>query len=53
MPQLAPLNWIFLFILFWGSVLFIFIFIWWWNSKIYNFFFIHKKSSMMAKKWLW
>nr|ATZ70872.1 ATP synthase F0 subunit 8 [Conus grahami] len=33
MPQLSPLNWILLFILFWATVLSVSIIIW-WSSKI-------------------
>nr|YP_010400336.1 ATP synthase F0 subunit 8 [Mancinella alouina]UQS76035.1 ATP synthase F0 subunit 8 [Mancinella alouina] len=52
MPQLSPLNWILLFILFWSAVLSISILLW-WSSKI---FFQGKTSSLKISrenKWNW
>nr|QHE65363.1 ATP synthase F0 subunit 8 [Neptuneopsis gilchristi] len=52
MPQLSPLNWIFLFILFWSSILSLSVLIW-WTSKI----FYESKSfislSEEKNKWNW
>ncbi|YP_009266390.1 ATP synthase F0 subunit 8 (mitochondrion) [Littorina saxatilis] len=52
MPQLSPLNWIFLFIIFWAAVLSMSILIW-WSSKIY----FSSKTSEVAptkeNKWNW
>nr|YP_009773431.1 ATP synthase F0 subunit 8 [Acanthochitona avicula]QIZ12675.1 ATP synthase F0 subunit 8 [Acanthochitona avicula] len=53
MPQLAPLNWVMLFFLFWGSVMFIFVFVWWANNKSYYFFSVSDKSTGKLKKWCW
>nr|UYX79075.1 ATP synthase subunit 8 [Mitra mitra] len=53
MPQLSPLNWIMLFILFWSTVLALSILIW-WSNKV---FFSSKKddsySSFKENKWNW
>nr|APH08665.1 ATP synthase F0 subunit 8 [Conasprella wakayamaensis] len=52
MPQLSPLNWILLFILFWSTVLTISVLIW-WSSKVY---FQSKAYSVLAtkeNKWNW
>nr|YP_009742314.1 ATP synthase F0 subunit 8 [Cryptonatica andoi]YP_009743670.1 ATP synthase F0 subunit 8 [Cryptonatica janthostoma]QID90409.1 ATP synthase F0 subunit 8 [Cryptonatica andoi]QIE11987.1 ATP synthase F0 subunit 8 [Cryptonatica janthostoma] len=52
MPQLSPLNWIFLFVLFWAAVLVVSILIW-WSKKI---FFSAKVSSTLTvkeNKWNW
>nr|ATZ70144.1 ATP synthase F0 subunit 8 [Conus damottai] len=53
MPQLSPLNWILLFILFWVTVLSVSIIIW-WSSKIM----FSSKSSVYINlgkknKWNW
>nr|YP_010282220.1 ATP synthase F0 subunit 8 [Drupella rugosa]YP_010400245.1 ATP synthase F0 subunit 8 [Drupella margariticola]UHM24784.1 ATP synthase F0 subunit 8 [Drupella rugosa]UQS75944.1 ATP synthase F0 subunit 8 [Drupella margariticola] len=53
MPQLSPLNWIMLYILFWSAVLCVSILLW-WSSKI---FFSSETSSSMKEpkenKWNW
>nr|UFI48584.1 ATP synthase F0 subunit 8 [Amalda bellonorium] len=52
MPQLSPLNWILLFILFWMAVLVLSVLIW-WSGKT----FFQAKSPTMIKlkenKWNW
>nr|YP_009383941.1 ATP synthase F0 subunit 8 [Conus quercinus]ARS74440.1 ATP synthase F0 subunit 8 [Conus quercinus]QDP70823.1 ATP synthase F0 subunit 8 [Conus quercinus] len=53
MPQLSPLNWILLFILFWATVLSISILIW-WSSK--TMFLSKDLINIMPKKenkWNW
>nr|YP_010241716.1 ATP synthase F0 subunit 8 [Aporrhais serresiana]QTI82404.1 ATP synthase F0 subunit 8 [Aporrhais serresiana] len=52
MPQLSPLNWIFLFLLFWVAVLSLSIIVWWTN-KIY--FRSESLGSHISKenKWNW
>nr|YP_009131218.1 ATP synthase F0 subunit 8 [Nuttallina californica]AIA77067.1 ATP synthase F0 subunit 8 [Nuttallina californica] len=35
MPQLAPMNWILLLILFWTSVIIMSMWLWWMSSKKY------------------
>nr|YP_010944310.1 ATP synthase F0 subunit 8 [Acanthochitona mahensis]WLW42186.1 ATP synthase F0 subunit 8 [Acanthochitona mahensis] len=52
MPQLAPLNWILLFFLFWGSIFFIFIFVWWCSGKSY-YFSKPKGNVGVVKSWMW
>nr|YP_009131205.1 ATP synthase F0 subunit 8 [Cyanoplax caverna]AIA77054.1 ATP synthase F0 subunit 8 [Cyanoplax caverna] len=52
MPQLAPMNWIFLFLLFWMTVFTVSIWLWWMNSKKYSFK-SHKTSFKHSKKWPW
>nr|YP_009742275.1 ATP synthase F0 subunit 8 [Polinices sagamiensis]QID90357.1 ATP synthase F0 subunit 8 [Polinices sagamiensis] len=52
MPQLSPLNWIFLFVLFWTAVLVVSILIW-WSKKVQ---FLTKTSSITVNKenkWNW
>nr|YP_010990341.1 ATP synthase F0 subunit 8 [Capulus dilatatus]WOW98757.1 ATP synthase F0 subunit 8 [Capulus dilatatus] len=52
MPQLSPLNWIFLFMLFWIAVLCMSVLIW-WSKKVYfhgeNMKFLYVKKN----KWNW
>nr|YP_010936459.1 ATP synthase F0 subunit 8 [Morula spinosa]WKW54912.1 ATP synthase F0 subunit 8 [Morula spinosa] len=53
MPQLSPLNWILLYMLFWSAVLSVSILVW-WSSKV----FFSSESSAMLKgvkenKWSW
>nr|YP_003204801.1 ATP synthase F0 subunit 8 [Monoplex parthenopeus]ACF04882.1 ATP synthase F0 subunit 8 [Monoplex parthenopeus] len=52
MPQLSPLNWIFLFILFWATVLVISILIW-WSNKIFYQSSMMAPASMKENKWNW
>nr|YP_009332116.1 ATP synthase F0 subunit 8 [Californiconus californicus]APH08606.1 ATP synthase F0 subunit 8 [Californiconus californicus] len=52
MPQLSPLNWILLFILFWSAVLAMSVLIW-WSNKV---FFQGKTSPLVEakeNKWNW
>nr|YP_009925548.1 ATP synthase F0 subunit 8 [Tanea lineata]QNH82271.1 ATP synthase F0 subunit 8 [Tanea lineata] len=52
MPQLSPLNWIFLFLLFWAAVFMVSVLIW-WSTKIY---FSTKASAVVdakENKWNW
>nr|YP_009742288.1 ATP synthase F0 subunit 8 [Mammilla kurodai]QID90383.1 ATP synthase F0 subunit 8 [Mammilla kurodai]QRG01402.1 ATP synthase F0 subunit 8 [Mammilla mammata] len=52
MPQLSPLNWIFLFILFWSAILIVSILIW-WSTKVQ---FLTKTSTVSVtkeNKWNW
>nr|QIZ12598.1 ATP synthase F0 subunit 8 [Hemiarthrum setulosum] len=54
MPQLAPLNWLFLFMLFWGFLFLISIFVWWGNVHIYSFINLGKMKVVTLKsKWKW
>nr|ANH79455.1 ATP synthase F0 subunit 8 [Conus textile] len=53
MPQLSPLNWILLFILFWATVLSVSILIW-WSSKTMFFTKGSDYSSLKKEnKWSW
>uniref|UniRef100_A0AB39CC48 ATP synthase complex subunit 8 n=1 Tax=Optediceros sp. TaxID=3114356 RepID=A0AB39CC48_9CAEN len=52
MPQLSPLNWIFLFVLFWVAVFSVSIMIW-WSKKIYFATESSKKSLVEENKWNW
>nr|AXA45309.1 ATP synthase F0 subunit 8 [Marshallena sp. MNHN IM 2013-9821] len=52
MPQLSPLNWILLFILFWAAVLSLSVLIWWSNKVAFQ------GQSLISKennenKWNW
>nr|QCF45691.1 ATP synthetase F0 subunit 8 [Pomacea maculata] len=51
MPQLSPLNWIMLFILFWFIVGIVNILIW-WNTKS-TFYVSHNIKKDVENKWLW
>nr|YP_010400284.1 ATP synthase F0 subunit 8 [Purpura persica]UQS75983.1 ATP synthase F0 subunit 8 [Purpura persica] len=51
MPQLSPLNWILLFILFWSAVLCMSVLLWWSSKILYQ-----GGSSLMTSKenkWNW
>nr|QMP96514.1 ATP synthase F0 subunit 8 [Bithynia leachii] len=52
MPQLSPLNWMFLFILFWTTISLVSIMIW-WSKK--TFFSTQKSETPTLKqnKWNW
>nr|YP_009469107.1 ATP synthase F0 subunit 8 [Charonia lampas]AOY34913.1 ATP synthase F0 subunit 8 [Charonia lampas]AVC55721.1 ATP synthase F0 subunit 8 [Charonia lampas] len=52
MPQLSPLNWIFLFILFWVAVLSLSILIW-WSSKVFFQSSTMTSVSVKENKWNW
>nr|QGW14887.1 ATPase subunit 8 [Cypraea tigris] len=52
MPQLSPLNWIFLFLLFWTAVLCVSVLIW-WSSKVYYKSESLKTSDLKENKWNW
>nr|WPR14733.1 ATP synthase F0 subunit 8 [Pseudomphala latericea] len=52
MPQLSPLNWIFLFVLFWVAVFSVSIMIW-WSKKIYFSPESQKKAVVQENKWNW
>nr|QHD26794.1 ATP synthase F0 subunit 8 [Murex trapa] len=53
MPQLSPLNWVLLFILFWVAVFTMSVLVW-WSSKVY---FRSEGSSFLTdlkeNKWHW
>nr|YP_009255703.1 ATP synthase F0 subunit 8 [Tylomelania sarasinorum]AND97137.1 ATP synthase F0 subunit 8 [Tylomelania sarasinorum] len=56
MPQLSPLNWVFLFLLFWGVIFLVFSMMW-WESKVS--YLVSKLSPKAVKhffkenKWIW
>nr|YP_010241781.1 ATP synthase F0 subunit 8 [Varicospira cancellata]QTI82469.1 ATP synthase F0 subunit 8 [Varicospira cancellata] len=52
MPQLSPLNWIFLFLLFWVAVLTVSIMIWWTNKTFFQSESM-SKTSLKQNKWNW
>nr|QHD26807.1 ATP synthase F0 subunit 8 [Melo melo] len=52
MPQLSPLNWIFLFTLFWVMVLSFSILVW-WSSKIFFQSSNMYLSCFNENKWNW
>nr|YP_009378333.1 ATP synthase F0 subunit 8 [Petrasma pervernicosa]ARH10765.1 ATP synthase F0 subunit 8 [Petrasma pervernicosa] len=49
MPQLSPLNWLFLFVLFW-SVIFLMMSMVWWSSKKSFLVKIEKESSKVFSR---
>nr|QTT61098.1 ATP synthase F0 subunit 8 [Tritia tingitana] len=52
MPQLSPLNWILLFVLFWMAVLMMSVLIW-WSSKVFFQGENLTSSSLKENKWNW
>nr|QOX09667.1 ATP synthase F0 subunit 8 [Harpovoluta charcoti] len=52
MPQLSPLNWIFLFFLFWAAVLSFSILIW-WSVKILFQSGDKSMATFKKNKWNW
>nr|YP_010690951.1 ATP synthase F0 subunit 8 [Lambis lambis]WBU92602.1 ATP synthase F0 subunit 8 [Lambis lambis] len=52
MPQLSPLNWIFLFLLFWVAVLTVSILLW-WSSKIFYRSSSSSSVTFKGNKWNW
>nr|QBK82151.1 ATP synthase F0 subunit 8 [Nassarius acuticostus] len=52
MPQLSPLNWILLFVLFWVAVLTMSVLIW-WSSKVYFQGENLSSSPLKENKWNW
>nr|YP_010239398.1 ATP synthase F0 subunit 8 [Tutufa rubeta]QTF74730.1 ATP synthase F0 subunit 8 [Tutufa rubeta] len=52
MPQLSPLNWIFLFLLFWTAVLSLSILIW-WSKKVFFQSSTSTSSDLKENKWNW
>nr|YP_009131231.1 ATP synthase F0 subunit 8 [Cryptochiton stelleri]AIA77080.1 ATP synthase F0 subunit 8 [Cryptochiton stelleri] len=53
MPQLAPMNWIFLVLFFWMSVFFLSVCLWWVKDKNYVFFNKSGNKGFIQKKWVW
>nr|YP_009707860.1 ATP synthase F0 subunit 8 [Pseudocleopatra dartevellei]QEU52729.1 ATP synthase F0 subunit 8 [Pseudocleopatra dartevellei] len=55
MPQLSPLNWIFLFLLFWLIIFLIFCLIWWHGSTAFKVLGSSEKSYLKLRenKWGW
>nr|APH08685.1 ATP synthase F0 subunit 8 [Lilliconus sagei] len=53
MPQLSPLNWILLFILFWMVILSMSILIWWLNKTIFCKETLFLIESNKKNKWNW
>nr|YP_009093865.1 ATP synthase F0 subunit 8 [Marisa cornuarietis]AIT57573.1 ATP synthetase F0 subunit 8 [Marisa cornuarietis] len=51
MPQLSPLNWFMLFMLFWLAVVIVSILIW-WNAKN-MFYVVQNKYNSVESKWSW
>nr|YP_009169462.1 ATP synthase F0 subunit 8 [Obscurella hidalgoi]AKL90681.1 ATP synthase F0 subunit 8 [Obscurella hidalgoi] len=55
MPQLSPLNWVFLFALHWVLVLSLSVCFWWVKKSSYSFKTSKNKSSSLLanNKWSW
>nr|QXJ42313.1 ATP synthase F0 subunit 8 [Sepiadariidae sp. GS-2020] len=51
MPQLAPINWTFLFIMFWSIMLINTSIMWWNNNNTYTF--TKNKESMLKINYNW
>nr|YP_009773418.1 ATP synthase F0 subunit 8 [Chiton albolineatus]QIZ12636.1 ATP synthase F0 subunit 8 [Chiton albolineatus] len=52
MPQLAPLNWVFLMLLFWFMVISVSMMLWWTKSKKFNVN-ISTFKKMNKSQWTW
>nr|YP_009470503.1 ATP synthase F0 subunit 8 [Indothais lacera]AVF96931.1 ATP synthase F0 subunit 8 [Indothais lacera] len=52
MPQLSPLNWILLFLLFWSAVLSMSILLW-WSKKIFFEGSTSSSKTLKENKWNW
>nr|QBC73137.1 ATP synthase subunit 8 [Anatoma sp. MNHN-IM-2013-42003] len=52
MPQLAPINWLFLFFLFWGTVGICSSVVWWMFKPSY-YFTIASASKALSKEATW
>nr|ACF04910.1 ATP synthase F0 subunit 8 [Calyptraea chinensis] len=52
MPQLAPLNWFFLYILFWFIVMLMSILIWWSNLSLFKSNYLYFPGSSKVN-WIW
>nr|QAU54080.1 ATP synthase F0 subunit 8 [Patella vulgata] len=51
MPQLGPINWLFLYIFFWAVVGIIFVVVWWDGRKGYKISGAKKSVSDYIWKW--
>nr|QQV69863.1 ATP synthase F0 subunit 8 [Opisthoteuthis sp. JN-2021] len=51
MPQLSPMNWMFLFSFFWFIMSLNSSIMWWNNSNLYNFSNINFKPQMIKYSW--
>nr|YP_009034074.1 ATP synthase F0 subunit 8 [Sypharochiton pelliserpentis]AHZ60690.1 ATP synthase F0 subunit 8 [Sypharochiton pelliserpentis] len=52
MPQLAPLNWIFLMLFFWFMVMSMTIMFWWMKDKKFKIS-TDSKKVFSSKQWTW
>nr|YP_010890226.1 ATP synthase F0 subunit 8 [Conus litteratus]WJJ70323.1 ATP synthase F0 subunit 8 [Conus litteratus] len=53
MPQLSPLNWILLFVLFWVTVLSVSVLIWWSGKTMFSGSSLVSTSLKEENKWSW
>nr|YP_009740500.1 ATP synthase F0 subunit 8 [Ceratostoma rorifluum]QID03446.1 ATP synthase F0 subunit 8 [Ceratostoma rorifluum] len=53
MPQLSPLNWILLFILFWSAVISMSILIWWSKKVLFQSGVSKTSKALKENKWNW
>nr|ATZ70469.1 ATP synthase F0 subunit 8 [Conus sp. MNCN 95052]QCL17925.1 ATP synthase F0 subunit 8 [Conus marimaris]QCL17938.1 ATP synthase F0 subunit 8 [Conus marimaris] len=53
MPQLSPLNWILLFILFWSAVLSVSVLIWWSGKVVFSSKSLAYTNLKKENKWNW
>nr|YP_010852299.1 ATP synthase F0 subunit 8 [Desmaulus extinctorium]WGH72831.1 ATP synthase F0 subunit 8 [Desmaulus extinctorium] len=52
MPQLSPLNWIFLYLLFWFIVMTVSVMIWWSNNSFFRSGHLNL-NDLNKNNWLW
>nr|YP_010400258.1 ATP synthase F0 subunit 8 [Tenguella granulata]UQS75957.1 ATP synthase F0 subunit 8 [Tenguella granulata] len=53
MPQLSPLNWILLYILFWSAVLSVSILVWWSSKVLFKSESSASLEDTKENKWNW
>nr|YP_010610620.1 ATP synthase F0 subunit 8 [Opisthoteuthis californiana]WAP91375.1 ATP synthase F0 subunit 8 [Opisthoteuthis californiana] len=51
MPQLSPLNWMFLFVFFWSIMALNSSVMWWNNSNLYNFTKLNSNKKLIKYSW--
>nr|YP_010583733.1 ATP synthase F0 subunit 8 [Sepia orbignyana]UXN83929.1 ATP synthase F0 subunit 8 [Sepia orbignyana] len=51
MPQLSPINWMFLFVLFWATLLINSSIMWWNTINLYKFNKLNQNFTTIKYKW--
>nr|YP_003204723.1 ATP synthase F0 subunit 8 [Bivetiella cancellata]ACF04817.1 ATP synthase F0 subunit 8 [Bivetiella cancellata] len=53
MPQLSPLNWVFLYMLFWVALLSISVSVWWFKKNSFQSYKSNASHLDSIKVWSW